>query len=150
VATYPRRHRTLTVAVLHILRDASSRGEKLTLSEIEVRLTRDRYGYRGRYYYESPQPRRWLGEVLKDLEESRILDAGLVSDGSAGDGTIRWALNRDWMSGDGGGRNNNDDNFDAGDGGGGGLREVLAHRYLFSLSEPDFNDALDNALRIEQ
>lgn len=43
----------------------------------------------------------------------------------------------------GGGRRGNDGSgFDDGDSGGAGFREVLAHPYLFSLSEADFEDIL--------
>jgi hypothetical protein len=140
MVTRPPRHRTFTVAVLDLLRDASSRGEKLTRSEIEDRLLHRDPRYRSYYYYDwFRQSGPWLDNFLADLHEHGILETGLVSDGSAGDGTVRFSLNRNWMS----------VNDGQGPGGGGGLREVLAHRYLFALSEPDFNDALANAIGIE-
>lgn len=45
--------------------------------------------------------------------------------------------------GDGGGRGNGGDGSDEGEGGGEGFREVLAHPYLFSLSETNFEEILD-------
>lgn len=45
--------------------------------------------------------------------------------------------------GDGGGRGNGRDGSDDGGGGGEGFREVLAHPYLFSLSETNFEEILD-------
>lgn len=88
----------------------------------------------------------WPSSLMEALEWSlnQLAEAGILQRDKYGpDGQLRWRLRPGWP-GDGG-DGDGGDRRELGDGdgeGGGGIGEVLAHPFLFALSEADFDEAL--------
>lgn len=147
-----RRPMFLMSQLLGVLRSALRAGESLTEAEIRHRIeysprTRD-YDYFMIWAYDHPDT--WVKEVLQDLETLGLVEPAGAEPGASGDGIQRWSLRKEWMTEDRDGGRDGGQPPRGGDGderpGDGSLREVLAHRYLFALSDRDFDTALDNAL----
>lgn len=142
----------IVVAILQVLREAAHTGG-VTAGEIVDRLEYpiDFYDTSYLHYLRNPpQSRGQLVEMaLNDCARIGMVHSSLPGEGQAADGALRWTLSPEWF-GPGGGDAPPPDQRRGGDDGGtggmGGMREVLAHRYLFSLSQDDFSAALDTAL----
>lgn len=155
MASPSRRPQFLMTQLLGVLRSALRAGEYLTEAEIRHRIehsprARD-YDYFMFWAYHDWHA--WVVEALQDLETLGLVEAAGAEHGAPGDGTQRWGLRTGWMAEDRDGGRDGGQPPRAGGGderpGDGSLREVLAHRYLFALSDRDFDTVLNNALAEE-